>query len=468
MRAAERTYYQNELLACKGNMRKSWKIIKDIINKNSKKSQKLPKITINGQLCENPQNIAEAFNKYFANIGSTLDRKIPHSNEYPLKFIKSNHTINLFLEPTTTSEIDKIIDKLKNCAVGWDQLPAFIFKENKDPLSGILNHIMNLSLEQGTFPNELKKANIIPIFKAGETDIIGNYRPVSLLTTVSKVFERAMYNRLISFITQQKILYSLQFGFREGHGTHMAILKFLDNIIDSLDRGDYAATIFLDFSKAFDTVNHHILLQKLSHYGIRGTANKWFESYLSNRSQFCTFGGKQSDEAIISCGVPQGSILGPLLFLIYINDLGTIFQNLSTVLFADDSNLIASGNSIETLERKINQDIPLLTKWLQTNRLSLNIKKTHVMVFGRKSKNQTNDLSVTIEGTKLEIVKHTKFLGVILDNEINWKQHILHISQKLSKSLGILKRARQFLNTSTLLQLYYSFLYPYLSYCCII
>ena len=248
----------------------------------------------------------------------------------------------------------------------------------------------------------------------------------------------------------------------------MAILKFLDNIIDSLDRGGYAATIFLDFSKAFDTVNHHILLQKLSHYGIRGTANKWFESYLSNRSQFCTFGGKQSDEAIISCGVPQGSILGPLLFLIYINDLGTIFQNLSTVLFADDSNLIASGNSIETLERKINQDIPLLTKWLQTNRLSLNIKKTHVMVFGRKSKNQTNDLSVTIEGTKLELVKHTKFLGVILDNEINWKQHILHISQKLSKSLGILKRARQFLNTSTLLQLYYSFLYPYLSYCCII
>jgi len=146
MRKAERAHYQDELLACKGNMRKSWRIIKDIINKNSNKTQKLPKITINGNLCENPQSIADGFNKYFSNIGPTLDRKIPPSNTNPLHFISSNHTVNLFLEPTTKQEIDKIIDNLKHCAVGWDHLPAFIFKDNKDPLSEILNHIMNLSL----------------------------------------------------------------------------------------------------------------------------------------------------------------------------------------------------------------------------------------------------------------------------------------------------------------------------------
>jgi hypothetical protein len=241
----------------------------------------------------------------------------------------------------------------------------------------------------------------------------------------------------------------------------MAIIKLLDNIIDGLEKGDYTATIFLDFSKAFDTVNHEILLNKLNHYGVRGTANRWVTSYLSDRKQFCTFGGEKSSTTNITCGVPQGSILGPLLFLLYINDLGTIFEHFGTILFADDSNLIVRGNSLRSLEEKIDRDIPLLSDWLETNRLSLNLKKTHIMVFGRKSKNHTNTVSTTIKGTTLEVVTHTKFLGVILDNSLSWKEHTLYLAKKLSKSLGILSRARPFLNKSTLRQLYFSFLYPY-------
>jgi len=465
LRITHRKHIQDELLACKNNMRKSWQLIKEIINKNRKITHKLPKITINGHLCDDPKMIAEGFNNFFTHIGPILDGKIPVNNTSPLSFIPGNYTIDLILEPATELEINQIVDRLKNCAVGWDHFPAMIFKENKDPLNSILKHIVNLSLDQGTFPSELKLANIIPIFKAGDTDMIGNYRPVSLLSTVSKIFERAFFSRLSSFINRFKILYTLQFGFREGHATDMAIIKLLENIINSLESGDYTATIFLDFSKAFDTVNHEILLQKLNHYGIRGTAHRWVTSYLSERKQYCTFGNETSSTTNITCGVPQGSILGPLLFLLYINDLGTIFTHFGTILFADDSNLIVRGNSLKALEDKINQDIPLLTTWLETNRLSLNLKKTHIMVFGKKHRNIENTISTTIKGTTLEIVTHTKFLGVILDNSLSWKEHSLYLSKKISKSIGILTRARPFLNKTTLRQLYFSFLYPYLNYC---
>jgi hypothetical protein len=468
LRMAKRNFIQQELTNCKSDMRKSWRIIKDVLNKNKKKVTKLPKITINGKLCDDPQQIANSFNQFFTNIGPTLDKKIPNSGISPLSFIPQNYTINLFLNPATEQEIHRIIDKLKNCAVGWDNLPASIFKDNKSMLSPILLHIINLSLEQGVFPKELKLANIIPIFKAGETDVIGNYRPVSLLSSVSKVFERAFYSRLASFINLQKILYDLQFGFREGHATHLAVIKLMENIVSSLDKGDYSAAIFLDFSKAFDTVNHSILLQKLSHYGIRGVANSWINSYLSDRTQFCTFGGKTSSTTKITCGVPQGSILGPLLFLIYINDLGDIFRNFQTILFADDSNLIVNGKSLAELEYQISHDMPQLIAWLRTNRLSLNLKKTHIMIFGKKRAGQENSIKVIVEGTQIDIVTHTKFLGLILDNCLSWKHHLIHLSNKLSKSIGILARARKFLNKDTLKQLYFSFLYPYLTYCNII
>ena len=222
--------------------------------------------------------------------------------------------------------------------------------------------------------------------------------------------------------------------------------------------------IFLDFSKAFDTVDHSILLRKLFHYGIRGTAYKWFESYLHNRQQCVTYNGVKSSMKTIKCGVPQGSILGPLLFLIYINDLTKVCSQSSPFLFADDTNLFMTGKCLQNMVNSLNKELKEISLWLKVNKLSLNIKKTHYMVF--TSKKKTSDpLNIHIDECCIDKVNCTKFLGVYIDDKLNWKKHISYISGKISRGLGIVLKARRILPLNTLKTLYFSFIYPYFSYC---
>ena len=325
-----------------------------------------------------------------------------------------------------------------------------------------LSYICNLSLSNGIFPHELKKAKVIPLFKHGDNQKVQNYRPISVLPFFSKIFEKMMFNRIFDFINANKVLYDYQFGFRQNHSTAMALISLTDKIINAMENGEFAIGVFLDFSKAFDTVDHNILFMKLEHYGIRGLALSWIKSYLYQRTQYVHYLNADSNIKYISCGVPQGSILGPLLFLLYIHDIVNVSTDLFYTIYADDTNVFLTGNNLLSLYQTMNNELGKIVTWLNSNRLSLNILKSHYMIFTNKT--VVVDASIQINSIVLERVESTKFLGVYLDTKLDWKKHISYVKSKIARGVGIIRKARKYLNKESLLTLYYSFIYPYFIY----
>jgi len=247
-----------------------------------------------------------------------------------------------------------------------------------------LAHIVNFSFTNGTYPDQLKIAKVCPIFKDGSKNEFSNYRPISVIPSFSKIFEKIISNRLLSYINKFDIFNPGQYGFRKNHSTHMAMLNRYDKVSEAVDNNEYTIGIFIDLSKSFDTFNHDILIKKLEMYGIRGIPNLLLRSYLENRKQYVNYNNVTSTLKPISCGVPQGSILGPLLFLLYINDMTSCCKYLQFLLFADDTNLFYSNSDLWQLMQIVNDELDLLSDWFKANRLSLNVKKTNYMMFGYK------------------------------------------------------------------------------------
>ena len=313
-------------------------------------------------------------------------------------------------------------------------------------------------------------AKIVPIFKAEDNTNANNYRPISLLSNFNRIFEKLVHSRMESFIEQNDILSPSQYGFRKAHSTQHAILDIVSTIQKNMDKRLFSCGVFIDLKKAFDTVDHKILLHKLEHYGFRGVINKWFSSYLDSRTQTTQIGSYISNMQNTICGVPQGSVLGPLLFLSYINDIQESFKKLKLFLFADDTNALYADKNLTPLESTVNQELCKLFDWLTANKLTLNVKKTSFVIFRPAQRKLNYHPKIMIfdndqnKNVALECKESVRYLGVIIDNNLSWKQHIDHVAIKISRTVGLICKLQHFLPRHTLLTIYKSLVTPYLTY----
>jgi hypothetical protein len=464
----KQTHYSNELFKHKNDLRNTWKIFNTIIGKTNNKSGISDSFNVGNNITTEPKTIANKFCQYFSEIGMKFASKIPPPNKpfhVHMKKINNDHH-SLFMSPSGSTEISKIITSLKpKNSSGYDNISCKLLRNLNQAICKPISLIVNKSLENGCVPTNMKLAKIIPIYKSKDKMEFGNYRPISLLPAISKILEKVVHHRLYGFCKSQGLLYENQFGFRPQHSTTDAIAKFTAHITRSNVDKLTSLAVFLDLSKAFDTIDHIILLKKLQFYGVRGVALEWFRSYLFDRKQFVSYKETNSVHHGVACGVPQGSVLGPLLFIIYTNDLPNSINHSNCILFADDTTIFLSSEHILDLKNKIEDDMKSLTDWFRANKLSLNVQKTNFVLFKPKHVTLNMDIAtLQLGGQPIKKVNCVKFLGVYIDDKLEWGDHINHIAKKISSGSYAINAAKRYLSVDNLKSLYFSLVHSHLTY----
>ena len=420
---------------------------------------------IDNVMTTDPTIIANKFNTFFADIGLRLSESVNNTHnalftDYLHNPSMHDFTFELITEETTM----KILNNLKpKPSCGYDGISTKLLKTCKLEICKSVTLIINQTLSTGIFPDSLKVAKVIPLYKKGDKALFDNYRPISILPSISKIFERIIFNQINDHFTSHNLYYDGQYGFREKHSTQLAALELIDRITHELDLGNTPINIYIDLSKAFDTLDHNILISKLEHYGIKGTALQLLLSYLSNRKQFVQYGDILSQKTDILMGVPQGSILGPLLFIIYINDMVHSSELFKFINFADDTTLITNLKNEDTRNESLNTELANVHNWLKANKLSLNVNKTKAMVFHMPQKRIQLPL-LKIAGTDIEFVDNFNFLGIIINKHLNWTSHVDMLTAKLSKTIGILNTLKHVLPINIMRTIYNSLILCHLNY----
>ena len=379
MRISKQQYYFKFFNTNLTNMKKTWEGINNILGRkwrNAKPINSIQNSNVGNTVTSDPSEICNIFNSYFASVGSKLAKKLPPARRPHLDFLSQTNSpeSSFVFDPVTPEEVKLKIGCIPNYkSHGLYSCPPRLLKCSANVISSVLADMINSSILNGVYPSKLKMAKIVPVYKADDDTDVNNYQPISLLSHFNRIFEKMIKRKMESFIEQKDLLSSSQYGFRKAHSTQHAILDIVNAIQTNMDKQLFSCGVFIDLKKAFDTVDHSILLHKLDHYGFCGVINKWFSSYLLGRTQTTQICPHVSSRVGITCGVPQGSVLGPLLFLLNINDIYVSSDKLNFFIFADDTNILYANKNLKSLEQTFNQEFCKLYIWLTANKLTLNI-----------------------------------------------------------------------------------------------
>ena len=462
-------YYNEKCTAFKGNTKALWHVINKITSNEADKSSVIASIKDGVTSYNNQDKIATILNNHFSSIGRKYASQIKQSKrniKQYLTLLKAN-TCSMFWDPVSKAEILRIIDSLPNKkSSGYDQIDNILLKEIKEQIAPALCILFNRSISEGIFPDSMKMAEVVVLHKGKERDLCTNYRPISLLITVSKILEKVVYSWTYNFLNDTNQIYDSQYGFCAKHSCEHAVQELIGHVLKGYEWDQKTSAVFLDLSKAFDTISHSVLFNKMEIYGIRGTNLAWFKSYLSNRQMRVKCTGENSvpsfsEFKIIEYGCPQGSVLGPLIFLIFNNDLNLHLSFSNCLLFADDTTIYLTHKDLRHLAWCIREDLATITDWFQANKLTLNLDKSVMLLFN-KGKPITENKYLKEVG--LPVSDHAKFLGILLDNSLNWNQHFNHVHLMLKCNIKLLKKGKKFLNVHAKKNLYYGHIYSHLTY----
>ena len=468
IRQCKRNYYSNTIYENRSDSSKLWKTLKSAISSKAKSSNIGCLETASG-LTHEPKQIAQGFAQYFYSVVLRIRQNLPSLSPRPTPLSTlGNHRfkLNEIEEEFVLGELKKI---KPNKSTGMENIPARLLKDGAEAITKPLTILMNRSLAEGSIPSEWKHAIVTPVHKSGDKKDAGNYRPISVLPVFSKILERAVHRMVYTYLQNNRLLSTFQSGFRPLHSTTTCLTDVTNTVLHNIDKGELTGMVFLDLTKAFDTLDHTLMLDKLSTLGFNQSSVQWFNAYLTDRTQSITADGAVSDPQPILFGIPQGSILGPLLFIIYINDLPSIIKHCNIQLYADDTLLYFSSSSIDKIESALAGDLESIINWLNKNYLFLNYTKTKVMLSGTRQRlGSVDSFTIKASDTILARVYQFKYLGVMLDPCLSWNDQIDHIAAKISSRLGMLRKARKIIPREACITLYNAMVLPLFDYCSVV